>query len=111
MAFIFDGVPAEIVKAFAADRAAIPGLGRRERQRPIAAGMLRVSATDRRHAGAHRGCLGKRPAGGRFAAYHPFWFVRRITPLADILFVHAACAAVDEPRRRNGTWHRQARQR
>ncbi len=85
MAFIFDGVPAEIVKAFAADRAAMRA-GAPRTPAADAAGMLRVYLQQIDSMLARTPwLLGQTPSLADFAAYHPLWFVRRITPLADIL--------------------------
>jgi len=85
LAYIFNGVPPEIVKAFGADRAA------------MRAGAPRVPAADSEGAlrvfldridgmmTEHPFLLTATPSLADFAAYHPLWFVRRIEPLADIL--------------------------
>lgn len=85
MAFIFDGVPADIVKAFAADRAAMRA-GAARTPAADAAGMLRVYLQQIDSMLARSPwLLGQAPSLADFAAYHPLWFVRRIVPLADIL--------------------------
>lgn len=85
MAYIFDGVPAEIAKAFAADRAAMRA-GAPRTPAPDSAGMLRVFLQRLDSMLADKPfLLSSQPSLADFAAYHPLWFVRRIPPLADIL--------------------------
>ncbi len=85
MPFIFAGVPPEVSKAFAADRAA------------MRAGAPRVSASE--SAGALKVflqridsmletrpyLLSSSPSLADFSVYHPLWFVRRIEAIAAIL--------------------------
>lgn len=85
MAYIFDGVPPEIAKAFGADRAAMRA-GAPRTPTAESAGMLRIflhrldsMLADKPY------LLSQTPSLADFAAYHPLWFVRRIEPLAGIL--------------------------
>ncbi len=86
MAQLFDGAPADVVKAFGADRNA------------MAQGMTRLRPADataayksylRRLANMledQNFLLGSTPCVADFAAYHPLWFTRRRVPgLAGIL--------------------------
>ena len=85
MPFIFAGVPPEVPKAFAADRAAMRPNAPRV---PTAesAGALRVflqrlnSILD-----GKQYLLSSTPSLADFSVYHPLWFVRRIEPIAAIL--------------------------
>ena len=102
MAFIFDGVPAEIVKAFGGGPRGDAGWGAANASGRRCRHVARLSATDRQHAGrAHRGCLGKHRSLADFAAYHPLLVRAPHHTTGRHPFVHAACAAVDGPRRRN----------
>lgn len=85
MAYIFDGVPPEIAKAFGADRAAMRA-GAPRTPSAESAGMLRIflqrfdsMLADKPY------LLSQTPSLADFATYHPLWFVRRIEPLAHIL--------------------------
>lgn len=85
LAFIFDGVPSEIAKAFGADRAAMRA-GAPRTPAPDSAAALRVFL--RRiddMLGDKPFVLSSAPSLADFSIFHPLWFVRRITPLADIL--------------------------
>ena len=86
LAEVFSGAPAEVVKAFGADRLA------------MAQGMTRPRPTDatvayrsylRRISDMLHGqdfLLGQAPCVADFAVYHPVWFTRSQTPvMADIL--------------------------
>lgn len=86
MAAVFAGVPPEVVKAFAADRA------------PFTAGLRRPSGADAAvQLADHLAALDAQLADGRpwlfgadasvadFSVAHCLWYVRRATPLAGIL--------------------------
>jgi len=85
LAFIFEGVPSEVAKAFGADRAAMRA-GAPRTPAPDSAAALRVFL--RRiddMLGDKPFVLSSAPSLADFSIFHPLWFVRRITPLADIL--------------------------
>jgi len=86
LAELFDGLPAQVVKDFAADRSAMAtGLAR---PRPLDA-TVAYRAYLQRLASLLEGqafLLGKVPCIADFAAYHPLWFTRTQVPgLASIL--------------------------
>lgn len=89
MAELFAGVPAEAVKAFAADRSAMAqGMNR---PRPLDATSAYKSYL--RRLGDmldwHDFLLGDTPCIADFAAYHPLWFTRTQVPaMAGILQTH-----------------------
>ena len=86
MAELFDGLPAQAVKDFAADRAAMAsGLAR---PRPPDAAVAYHAYLQRLASmlEAHAFLLGPVPCVADFAAYHPLWFTRTQVPgLASIL--------------------------
>ncbi len=85
MAYIFDGVPPEVAKAFGADRAAMRA-GAPRTPSAESAGMLRIFLQRLDSMLADKPyLLSQTPSLADFAAYHPLWFVRRIEPLAHIL--------------------------
>ena len=85
LAFIFDGVPPEVAKAFGADRAAMRA-GAPRTPPPDSAGALRVFLQRIDDMlGDKLFLLSNTPSLADFSAFHPLWFVRRIAPLADIL--------------------------
>ena len=85
LAFIFDGVPPEVAKAFGADRAAMRA-GAPRTPPPDSAGALRVFLQRINDMlGDKPFLLSNTPSLADFSAFHPFWFVRRIAPLAEIL--------------------------
>ncbi len=83
---MFEGAPAELARAFGADRAAM-SVGM-TRLRPADAGVAYRSYL-RRIASMLEGqdfLLGSAPCVADFAAYHPLWFSRvRVPVMADIL--------------------------
>jgi glutathione S-transferase len=85
MPFIFAGVPPEVAKAFAADRAAMRA-GAQRVPPAESAGALRVflQRLDSMLA-TQPFLLASTPSLADFSAYHPLWFVRRIEPIAAIL--------------------------
>ena len=93
-AHVFQGVPPEVLKAFAADRA------------PFTAGMKRLSLADATiHIKAYLGwldaqlarggpyLLGTEPSIADFAVAHCGWYVRRGGPVAEVFEPFAAFAA------------------
>ena len=85
MPFIFAGVPPEVAKAFATDRAAMRA-GAPRVPAAESAGALRVflQRLDSMLA-TQQFLLSSTPSLADFSAYHPLWFVRRIEPIAAIL--------------------------
>ena len=85
LAFIFDGVPPEVAKAFGADRAAMRA-GAPRTPPADSAGALRVFLQRINDMlGDKPFLLSSAPSLADFSAFHPLWFIRRIAPLADIL--------------------------
>ena len=82
--FIFAGVPQEVAGAFAADRKAMRA-GAPRTPAAESAGALRMflARIDSMLAGSPY-LLSNTPSLADFSTYHPLWFVRRITPIADI---------------------------
>lgn len=83
---LFDGLPAQVVKDFAADRAAMAtGLAR---PRPLDAAVAYRAYLQRLASmlEAQPFLLGQVPCVADFAAYHPLWFTRTQVPgLASVL--------------------------
>ena len=85
MPFIFAGVPPEVAKAFAADRAAMragaPRIGPNESAGALKVFLQRLDSMLEKQPYL----LSSTPSLADFSAYHPLWFVRRIEPIAAIL--------------------------
>jgi glutathione S-transferase len=85
-AHIFQGVPPEVLKAFAADRAPFTaGMKRQTGADATAALGQYLSTLDTQLADDRPWLLGDAPSIADFAVAHCCWYVRRAGPLADIL--------------------------
>ena len=85
MPFIFAGVPPEVAKAFAADRAAMragaPRIGPAESAGALKVFLQRLDSMLE----TQPYLLSSTPSLADFSVYHPLWFVRRIEPISAIL--------------------------
>jgi glutathione S-transferase len=85
-AHIFQGVPPEVLKAFAADRAPFTAGMKRQTGADATAALGQYLATlDAQLADDRPWLLGDAPSIADFAVAHCCWYVRRAGPLADIL--------------------------
>jgi len=88
---VFQGLPAEAVKAFATDRAAFTANMRRQTPADAAAVLPSyVAALQAQLADGRRWLFGAEPSIADFSVAHCLWFVRRAPPLLTILEPHAA---------------------
>ncbi len=94
-AVMFDNPPPEVMKAFAADRAA---MGTGARRQTLADGTVQLQAylqqldaqLAAQHAAGQGYLFGAAPCIADFSAAHPLWFIRRAAPVAHILAPYAA---------------------
>ena len=97
-AVMFDNPAPEVMKAFAADRAA---MGTGARRQTLSDGKVQLHAylqqLDAQLAAQHQvgqGYLfGAAPCIADFSAAHPLWFIRRAAPMAHILVPYGALSA------------------
>ena len=97
-AVMFDNPPPEVMKAFAADRAA---MGTGARRQTLADGTVQLQAylqqldaqLAAQRAAGHGYLFGAAPCIADFSAAHPLWFIRRAAPMAHILVPYAALSA------------------
>ncbi len=97
MAALFNNPPPEMLKAFAADRAAFTA-GMRRMTFADASVQLRghLAALDAQLARGGPWLLGAEPSIADFSVAHCLWFIRRGGPVAEVLAPHAAlCAWLD----------------
>lgn len=91
LAHIFRGVPPEVLKAFAADRAPFTAGLRRQTAADATANLgAYIAALDAQLADGRAWLLGPEASVADFAVAHCGWYVRRAGPLADMFkpFVH-----------------------
>ena len=97
-AVMFDNPPPEVMKAFAADRAA---MGTGARRQTLADGTVQLQGylqlldaqLAAQQAAGSGYLLGAAPCIADFSAAHPLWFIRRAAPVAHILAPYVALTA------------------
>ena len=94
VAHIFSGVPPEVLKAFAADRAPFTAGMRRQTAADAAANLGHyLAALDAELADGRHWLLGKEVSVADFSVAHCGWYVKRAGALADIFKPHAHFSA------------------
>ena len=94
LAALFDNPPPQVLKAFAADRAAFTA-GMRRMGLADASVQLRthLAALQAQLARGGPWLLGREPSIADFAVAHCLWFIRRGGPVAEVLAPHGALSA------------------
>ncbi|MDP3222514.1 MAG: glutathione S-transferase domain-containing protein, partial [Rubrivivax sp.] len=94
VAHIFQGVPPEVLKAFAADRAPFPAGKTRQTAADATANLgAYITALDAQLADGRHWLMGADLSIADFSVAHCAWYVRRAGPVADIFKPHGHFSA------------------